>query len=100
MLVQNPDGVFFDGTFGRGGHSRLILDSLSPTGRLYATDKDPQALAIGRALEKDDARFEIVAGSYADIGQALPTGQLLDAFCWTWAFHHPSWMMPVAALVL
>jgi len=78
MLVQNPDGVFFDGTFGRGGHSRLILDSLSPTGRLYATDKDPQALAIGRALEKDDARFEIVAGSYADIGQALPTGQLLD----------------------
>lgn len=78
MLVQNPDGVFFDGTFGRGGHSRLILNSLSPLGRLFATDKDPQALAIGRGLEDADARFRIYPGSFADIGDALPAGQLLD----------------------
>lgn len=78
MLVQNPDGVFFDGTFGRGGHSRLILNSLSPLGRLFATDKDPQALDMGHELEKEDERFRIYAGSYADIGTALPAGQLLD----------------------
>lgn len=78
MLVQNPDGNFFDGTFGRGGHSRLILNSLSPKGKLFATDKDPQAMSIGRALEDEDDRFHIYPGSYADIGAALPSDKLLD----------------------
>ncbi len=78
MLVQNPDGNFFDGTFGRGGHSRLILDSLSPDGKLFATDKDPQAMSIGRELADEDSRFHIYPGSYADIGAALPAGMLLD----------------------
>ena len=78
MLVQNPDGNFFDGTFGRGGHSRLILNSLSPKGKLFATDKDPQAMSIGRALADEDDRFYIYPGSYADIGAALPSDMLLD----------------------
>ena len=38
-------GIYIDGTFGRGGHSRLILSRLAPEGRLYAFDKDPQAIA-------------------------------------------------------
>jgi 16S rRNA (cytosine1402-N4)-methyltransferase len=40
-LVQDPDGFYIDGTFGRGGHSDLILKQLSPEGRLMAIDKDP-----------------------------------------------------------
>lgn len=39
-LVQRPDGVYVDGTFGRGGHSRLILSRLAPAGRLLAIDRD------------------------------------------------------------
>lgn len=83
-LVVNPDGVYFDGTFGRGGHSRLILSMLSERGRLIATDKDPEAIAEGKLLEQDDSRFEIVHGSFADIGVIASdrgiqfSGMLLD----------------------
>ena len=49
-LVHAPDGIYVDGTFGRGGHARAILDRLSPQGRLMAFDKDPQAIAAGAAL--------------------------------------------------
>jgi len=44
-LVHRPDGTYVDGTFGRGGHSRLILSRLSPEGRLLAIDRDPEAVA-------------------------------------------------------
>ncbi len=63
------DGVYVDGTFGRGGHSRKILKSLGPRGRLIAFDKDPQAIAIAAAIT--DPRFEIVYGSFATMAQAL-----------------------------
>ena len=52
------DGRYVDGTFGRGGHSRRLLDQLGPAGRLLAFDRDPEA--IGAAARIDDARFEIV----------------------------------------
>ena len=42
-LVTSPDGIYVDGTYGRGGHSRLLLERLSPSGRLIAIDRDPQA---------------------------------------------------------
>ena len=42
-LALRPDGTYVDGTFGRGGHSRLILERLGPRGRLIALDRDPQA---------------------------------------------------------
>lgn len=66
-LVLNPSGVYVDGTFGRGGHSRAILAQLSPSGRLIAFDKDPDAIAIGQQLEKEDKRFSIVHGSFAEL---------------------------------
>lgn len=70
-LVLNTQGFYIDGTFGRGGHSREILRQLSPSGRLLAFDKDPQAVTEGKALEQEDTRFSICHRSFADIGQEL-----------------------------
>jgi 16S rRNA (cytosine1402-N4)-methyltransferase len=74
--------VYVDGTFGRGGHSRLILERLGPRGRLIAFDKDPQAVAAARAI--GDQRFEIIHASFATLDEVLearglkPDGVLLD----------------------
>jgi len=65
------DGVYIDGTFGRGGHSRLLLAGLSERGRLIAFDKDPQAIAVGEELARTDARFSIVHDSFATMDAAL-----------------------------
>jgi len=65
------DGVYIDGTFGRGGHSRRILQGLSVHGRLIAFDKDPQAIAAAEALAREDSRFEIVHDSFATMDAAL-----------------------------
>jgi 16S rRNA (cytosine1402-N4)-methyltransferase len=62
-------GVYVDGTFGRGGHSRRLLERLDERGRLIAFDKDPQAIAAARAI--GDPRFEVVHDSFATIGEAL-----------------------------
>ena len=62
-LVTTPDGIYVDGTYGRGGHSRAVLECLSASGRLIAFDRDPQAVAAARA-EIDDARFEIVHANF------------------------------------
>ena len=56
-------GTFVDGTFGRGGHARAILARLGPQGRLVAFDKDPQAIAVGAAI--DDARLQLVHAGFA-----------------------------------
>ena len=53
-LAVKPDGVYVDGTFGRGGHSRLILSKLGANGRLVVFDKDPQAIAVARQLAEAD----------------------------------------------
>jgi 16S rRNA (cytosine1402-N4)-methyltransferase len=67
-LAVRADGCYMDGTFGRGGHSRLILQSLGPDGRLLGFDKDPQAIANGQALAAEDGRFVIVQRSFAELG--------------------------------
>lgn len=66
---DRADGVYLDGTFGRGGHSRLILERLGKEGRLIAFDKDPEAIRVAEAV--NDSRFEIVHGSFASLGQVL-----------------------------
>ncbi|MBE0482583.1 MAG: 16S rRNA (cytosine(1402)-N(4))-methyltransferase RsmH [Bacterioplanes sp.] len=83
--VHNPDGIYIDGTFGRGGHSRLLLSKLSAAGRLIGVDKDPLAIATGQALAQEDPRFQIVQGSFAqlkshltDLGIEHVDGILLD----------------------
>jgi 16S rRNA (cytosine1402-N4)-methyltransferase len=62
-------GTYIDGTFGRGGHSRLILSRLSDSGRLLAFDKDPQAIATAQQIT--DPRFAIVHDSFATMQSAL-----------------------------
>lgn len=74
-LAIKPDGVYVDGTFGRGGHSRLILQHLGPNGRLIAIDRDPQAIA--EAAKIQDPRFEIVHGPFSGITRYLTERGLL-----------------------
>jgi len=62
-------GTYIDGTFGRGGHSRLLLSRLGAQGRLIAFDKDPQAIATAEQI--DDPRFTIVHDSFATMSDAL-----------------------------
>lgn len=66
-LVYNPSGVYIDCTFGRGGHSALILERLSADGRLIAIDKDPEAITYGKQRFADEPRFEIEHGSFAEL---------------------------------
>ncbi|MEW8506272.1 MAG: 16S rRNA (cytosine(1402)-N(4))-methyltransferase RsmH [Candidatus Thiodiazotropha sp.] len=68
-LKIDPDGIYIDGTFGRGGHSRQILDVLGDQGQLLAIDRDPQAVAYGRQVFGQDARFRIVQESFAMLGE-------------------------------
>jgi 16S rRNA (cytosine1402-N4)-methyltransferase len=70
-LNIRPDGIYLDGTFGRGGHSAAILERLSEDGRLLAMDKDPQAIAIAQSRFAGDSRFSIVRGSYTMLVQEV-----------------------------
>ncbi|MFC2417559.1 MAG: 16S rRNA (cytosine(1402)-N(4))-methyltransferase RsmH, partial [Eikenella corrodens] len=70
-LAVKPDGVYVDGTFGRGGHSRLILSKLGSNGRLVVFDKDPQAIAVARQLAETDKRVQVVHGGFAGFQAAL-----------------------------
>ena len=71
MVDARCDGIFVDGTFGRGGHSRRILERLSTKGRLIAFDKDPQAVAVAQKLAQEDSRFVIVHDSFATLDVQL-----------------------------
>ena len=66
-LAIKPDGVYIDGTFGRGGHSRVILSKLNENGRLYSIDRDPQAIA--EAAKINDPRFTIIHGPFSGVAQ-------------------------------
>jgi 16S rRNA (cytosine1402-N4)-methyltransferase len=68
-LAIRADGDYVDATFGRGGHSRLILDRLGPRGRLIALDRDPEAVAV--ATKINDARFNVVHASFAELAGVL-----------------------------
>ena len=68
-LNVKPQGIYVDGTFGRGGHSRLILQKLGPQGRLIALDKDPAAIAAGQSIK--DARFQLVHSGFEKLGEVL-----------------------------
>ncbi len=70
-LNIQPDGVYVDGTFGRGGHSAEILKALGPQGRLIGFDKDDQAVAAAAARFGDDSRFTMIKGSFASMGEQL-----------------------------
>ncbi len=71
LLADRNTGVYVDGTFGRGGHTRLLLSKLDENARVYAFDKDPQALETAAVLEQEDSRFKIIHASFADLKQEL-----------------------------
>jgi len=68
-LAIKPDGIYVDGTFGRGGHSKLILEQLGGNGILIALDKDPVAISVGKQWR--DRRFRIVHSSFAQLVEVL-----------------------------
>ena len=71
LLADRNTGIYVDGTFGRGGHTRLLLSKLDENSKVYAFDKDPQALEVAYQLEKEDPRFKIIHASFADLQQEL-----------------------------
>jgi 16S rRNA (cytosine1402-N4)-methyltransferase len=86
-LVTSPDGVYVDGTFGRGGHARALLARLGPQGRVIALDRDPEAVAAATqgATRVLDPRFSIHHANFAQMREVLATlgvtkvqGVLLD----------------------
>lgn len=75
-LSIQADGIYVDGTFGRGGHAGAILAMLGPQGRLLAMDKDPEAVASASSQFGSDPRFEIEQGSFTMLGSLLARRQL------------------------
>ena len=85
-LVVDPDGLYVDGTFGRGGHTAELLSRLSVKGSVIAIDKDLDAIASGNKLFSNDDRLSLVHGTFADLSniveqagkQGCVAGVLLD----------------------
>src|SRR6267378_846954 len=76
-LAVRADGIYIDGTFGRGGHSRAILNRLGPQGRLVALDRDPQAMAAAHDLR--DGRFMFLKHNFGTLGAALDAAGVRSA---------------------
>ena len=72
-LAIKPDGIYIDGTFGRGGHSRTILSTLGENGRLYSIDRDPQAIA-----EAVGKKSQVQAAALA-VGVETSPAQIFDS---------------------
>ncbi|HEV2284872.1 MAG TPA: 16S rRNA (cytosine(1402)-N(4))-methyltransferase RsmH [Steroidobacteraceae bacterium] len=71
-LALEAGGYYVDATFGRGGHTALILQALGPEGAVLAIDRDPQAIAAGRQRFADEMRLTLVHASFADLGTLVP----------------------------
>ena len=79
-LALRPVGLYVDATFGRGGHSARILQALGREGQLIAIDRDPQAIAAGRARFAGETRLQLVHGEFAELG-ALVRAQTSRTHC-------------------
>ncbi|MGM0449198.1 MAG: 16S rRNA (cytosine(1402)-N(4))-methyltransferase RsmH [Pseudomonadota bacterium] len=77
-LVTTPAGQYVDATFGRGGHSRAILERLDDSGRLLVVDRDPEAIRVARELAEQDPRVSVQRGAFRDLAA------LLDETGWSW----------------
>jgi 16S rRNA (cytosine1402-N4)-methyltransferase len=79
-LALRPGGLYIDATFGRGGHSARILQALGPDGQLVAIDRDPAAIAAGRARFAHEARLQLVHGEFGQLA-ALVRAHTTRAQC-------------------
>lgn len=70
-LVSDSIGKFVDATFGRGGHSQLILGRLGASGKLLGIDKDPEAIHVAEEFAAGDPRFSYFHGSFAELSRAV-----------------------------
>lgn len=77
-VLNDVAGIYVDGTFGRGGHSRLLLSRLAPNARVIGIDKDPEAVAEGQRLAQSDARFTMLQGSFADMRALLKGANITE----------------------
>ncbi len=77
-LQVKEDGTYLDGTFGRGGHARGVLERLGPGGRLLLMDKDPEAISHAERTFAGDARVAVRRGSFAGMAQWDAAAQGLD----------------------
>ena len=69
LVVTDPNATYVDATFGRGGHSRRILSLLSPQGRLFAFDRDPQAIESSKEIQ--DSRFTAIHAPFSRMREEL-----------------------------
>jgi 16S rRNA (cytosine1402-N4)-methyltransferase len=75
-LAIQPEGIYVDATFGRGGHTQAILNNLGPKGRLFAIDKDPDAIAYAQQHFAADQRLTVYQDSFTKLGQFLQSQQV------------------------
>lgn len=80
-LHLQPNGIYIDATFGRGGHSQAILNQLNSYGRLFAMDKDPQAIAYAKKYFSHDKRFTIYHGSFTDLKKLALEHNIVGKIC-------------------
>ncbi len=73
LLDVRPGGVYIDATFGRGGHSKIVLSRLSSSGRLLVFDRDVCAISCAKALANNDSRIEIFHSEFSEIPSILST---------------------------
>ena len=71
-LALEADGYYVDATFGRGGHTALLLQALGREGRVLALDRDPEAIAAGRARFAEEERLRLVHAPFAELGAIVP----------------------------
>lgn len=74
-LAIKPDGIYVDGTFGRGGHSKLILEQLGPMGRLIAIDRDVNAIESAKQI--NDPRFTMIHGQFSQVKSYIEALELM-----------------------
>ncbi len=75
-LLVDRTGIYIDCTFGRGGHSRCILEKSSASARLYAMDRDPEAVKVGKVIADHDRRFSILQGNFGKLQEIAQAEQI------------------------
>ncbi|MGC3982647.1 MAG: 16S rRNA (cytosine(1402)-N(4))-methyltransferase RsmH [Steroidobacteraceae bacterium] len=79
-LAIRADGCYLDATFGRGGHTQAVLQRLNDAGRMVALDRDPTAIAVGRARFADEPRLQLVQRSFAQLQAAVAEAGVTAGF--------------------